>query len=172
MTPAAGFLGRIRTAFIIAAVAMAVFGAASYFTIDRLVTFGHSVVRSNDRLLDVERVEFALGDAEGALRELHEEIGLMPDMAKSVEMSTLLDTAADDGRAADCRRERHRRAAFRCALHELQARVVGVLPGAPLPLAPPACIRAYRTASAARLGSLAASWRPRPPPPRCRRCRR
>ena len=62
-------LRKIRIAFIAAALAVAVFGVASYVTISRLVEFAETAVGTQDKLLLLEQLNSSLSRTQAALRE-------------------------------------------------------------------------------------------------------
>jgi PAS domain S-box-containing protein len=62
-------LRKIRIAFIAAALAVAVFGVASYVTISRLVEFAETAVGTQDKLILLEQLNSSLSRTQAALRE-------------------------------------------------------------------------------------------------------
>lgn len=62
-------LRRIRLAFVVAAVAMSVFGIASYVAIGRLVEFAHEAVRKDEQLMTLDQLAASLTHTQSALRQ-------------------------------------------------------------------------------------------------------
>jgi PAS domain S-box-containing protein len=62
-------LRRIRIAFVMSALAMTVFGIASYVAIDRLVSFAEVVVSSEEKLIVLEQLNTRLTRAQSALSD-------------------------------------------------------------------------------------------------------
>ena len=62
-------LRKIRIAFIVAALAVAAFGVASYATIARLVQFAVTAVSTQDKLMLLEQLSASLSRTQTALRE-------------------------------------------------------------------------------------------------------